>query len=306
MADENKKKTASRPKRGLGKGLNVLFGETGYEPEQQASEQKEMPETTDKSETTVKISSIIANEKQPRKNFDEEELLQLTESIKQYGVLQPLLVKKDGENYRIIAGERRYRAAKEAGLKEIPVVVRDYTSQQAAEISIIENVQRADLNPMEEAMAYQTLIDEYGLRQEDIADRVSKNRTTITNALRLLKLNDEVQKMLAEGLITEGHAKVLLSLSDGEGQLELANRIMDEGLSVRETEKIVRALQNKKAPKEEKELSNQSLYHEYEEKLRNRIGTKVRIQRKAEDKGRIEIDYYSDMDLQKILDLIGI
>ena len=187
MAEENTKKTSSKPKRGLGKGMSALFGESGYQAETQSSSEASSSGSLFKGEVTVKIETIITNEKQPRKNFDREELAQLTESIKQYGVLQPLLVKKEGDNYRIIAGERRYRAAKEAGLKEVPVIVRDYTSQQAAEISIIENVQRADLNPLEEAMAYQMLIDDYGLKQEEIADKVSKNRTTITNALRLLK-----------------------------------------------------------------------------------------------------------------------
>ena len=305
MADENKKKTASRPKRGLGKGLNVLFGETGYEPEQQASEQKEMPESTDKSETTVKISSIIANEKQPRKNFDEEELLQLTESIKQYGVLQPLLVKKDGENYRIIAGERRYRAAKEAGLKEIPVVVRDYTSQQAAEISIIENVQRADLNPMEEAMAYQMLIDDYGLKQEEVAEKVSKNRTTITNSLRLLKLSENVRMMVAGGTLSAGHARALIPVEDEETQYTLAKEIVEKQLSVRETEKLVKQAGRKKPEKKKKDEPDYSIFfREYEDKMKEILGTKVHINRRDKNKGRIEIDYYSQNELERIMELL--
>ena len=305
MAEENKKKAASRPKRGLGKGLNVLFGEAGYESEQKASENQEAQESAGKSETTVKIASIIANEKQPRKNFNEEELLQLTESVKQYGILQPLLVKKDGENYRIIAGERRYRAAKEAGLKEIPVVVRDYTNQQAAEISIIENVQRADLNPMEEAMAYQMLIDDYGLKQEEVADKVSKNRTTITNSLRLLKLSEKVRLMVAEGILSAGHARTLIPVEDEETQYALAQEITEKQLSVRETEKLVKQSGKKKPEKKKKDEPDYSLfYREYEDKMKEILGTKVHINRRDKNKGRIEIDYYSQNELERIMELL--
>ena len=285
---------------------SLTGGTSSLEESVDLSDRNGPKDETENNVVMLKIRQIESNKNQPRRKFDEDSLTELSDSIEKYGVLQPVLVQKKGEYYELIAGERRWRAARMAGLKEIPAIVREYSPRERAQVSLIENLQREDLNPIEEAQAYRTLIESYHLTQDAIAEELSKSRTAITNALRLLKLNDEVQKMLAEGLITEGHAKVLLSLSDEEGQLELANRIMDEGLSVRETEKIVRALQNKKAPKEEKELSNQSLYHEYEEKLRNRIGTKVRIQRKAEDKGRIEIDYYSDMDLQKILDLIGI
>ena len=305
MAEDNKKK-AARPKRGLGKGLNALFGESGYEQEKNADPEPEKQAEAVKSEVTVKITSIIANEKQPRKNFDEEELSQLTESVRQYGVLQPLLVKKEGEKYRIIAGERRYRAAKEAGLKEIPVVIRDYTSQQAAEVSIIENVQRADLNPMEEAMAYQMLIDDYGLKQEEIAGKVSKNRTTITNALRLLKLSDKVRLMVAQGALSAGHARTLVPVEDEETQYALAREVVEKQLSVRETERLVKQAGRKKPERKKKDEPDYSIYfREYEDKMKEILGTKVHINRRDKNKGRIEIDYYSQNELERIMELLG-
>ena len=305
MPEENKKK-AARPKRGLGKGLNALFGESGYEPEKAALPEPEKQSEAAKSDVTVKISSIIVNEKQPRKNFDEEELSQLTESVRQYGVLQPLLVKKEGEKFRIIAGERRYRAAKEAGLKEIPVVVRDYTSQQAAEVSIIENVQRADLNPMEEAMAYQMLIDDYGLKQEEIAGKVSKNRTTITNALRLLKLSDKVRQMVAQGSLSAGHARTLVPVEDEEIQYALAKEVIDKQLSVRETERLVKQSARKKPERKNKIEPDYSIYYrEYEDKMKEILGTKVHINRRDKNKGRIEIDYYSQNELERIMELLS-
>ena len=305
MAEENKKK-ASRPKRGLGKGLNALFGESGYEPEKTAAPEPEKESEAVKSDVTVKISSIIANEKQPRKNFNEEELSQLTESVKQYGVLQPLLVKKEGEKYRIIAGERRYRAAKEAGLKEIPVVIRDYTSQQAAEVSIIENVQRADLNPMEEAMAYQMLIDDYGLKQEEIAGKVSKNRTTITNALRLLKLSEKVRLMVAQGSLSAGHARTLVPVEDEDIQYALAKEVVEKQLSVRETERLVKQSGRKKPERKNKVEPDYSIFfREYEDKMKEILGTKVHINRRDKNKGRIEIDYYSQNELERIMELLG-
>ena len=305
MAEENKKK-AARPKRGLGKGLNALFGESGYELEKPSIPEQEKESEAVKSEITVKISSIIANEKQPRKNFNEEELSQLTESVKQYGVLQPLLVKKEGEKFRIIAGERRYRAAKEAGLKEIPVVVRDYTSQQAAEVSIIENVQRADLNPMEEAMAYQMLIDDYGLKQEEIAGKVSKNRTTITNALRLLKLSEKVRLMVAQGSLSAGHARTLVPVEDEETQYALAKEVVEKQLSVRETERLVKQAGRKKPERKNKVEPDYSIdFREYEDKMTEILGTKVHINRRDKNKGRIEIDYYSQNELERIMELLG-
>lgn len=277
------------------------------EQEAAAAGQKAVNEEKPGGEVLVKISRILANEAQPRKNFGEEPLKELTESVRQYGVLQPLLVKKDGDNYRIIAGERRFRAAKAAGLTEIPVIVRDYTTQQAAEISIIENVQREDLNPIEEAMAYQMLIDDYGLTQEEIAERVSRNRTTVTNAIRLLKLSDEVKAMVAEGTLSQGHARTLLGIEDPEKQLELAKQVIVKSLSVRDTERLVKLAGRKphrKPAEDETEGNDVSLFfRDYEDKMRTILGTKVHISRRDRNKGRIEIDYYSTAELERIMEL---
>lgn len=326
-------------KRGLGKGLGALFGEADdvkQETSADKTEQKageETPKTGKKTagkpgesgkpaaenktpsepaseqtgEVLIRLSQIEANDKQPRKNFDAAELDELTASVKQYGILQPLIVQKSGKKFRIIAGERRFRAAKQAGLKEVPVIIRDYSGQQAAEIAIIENVQRADLNPVEEAMAYQTLIDDYGLRQEDIAERVSKNRTTITNALRLLKLTESVREMVAQGLLSAGHARTLVVVEDPEDQKRLADEIVEKGLNVRETEKLIRQLGKKKAkPADEEKPSEDPLkifYQEYEEQMHSLLGTKVRINRRDKNKGRIEIDYYSQAELERLMEL---
>ncbi len=301
-------------RRGLGKGLKILMGNIEEEAIQggaaQSSENKKEDTTQEKNaseggEIFLKISEIHANSNQPRKTFDVEELKELTESIRQFGVLQPLLVQQEREGYRIIAGERRFRAAKEAGLKEIPVIIRKYSSQQAAEISIIENVQRSDLNPLEEAMAYQMLIDDYGLKQEEIAERVSKNRTTITNALRLLKLCPEVRELVAAGLISAGHARTLVGIEDTELQKELAGIIAEKGISVRETEKLVKqAGKTKKKKAEDDEKRYDIFFQEYEEHMRGILGTKVHISRRDKNKGRIEIDYYSSAELDRIMDLL--
>ena len=303
MAEE-KKTNSSRPRRGLGKGFNALFGET-QETDQVRSSAEQNEKEAVSGEVTIKVSEIEANKNQPRKNFDEEELQQLTESIRQYGLLQPVLVKREGNKYRIIAGERRFRAAKKAGLKEIPVLIRDYSSQQAAEISIIENVQRSDLNPMEEALAYQMLIDDYGLKQEEIAARVSKNRTTITNALRLLKLGEKVRDMVAEGKLSSGHARALVPVEDEELQYTLALQIVEKQLSVRETEKLIKQAGKKKPSKEKKQEPDYSLFFkEYEDRMKEILGTKVSINRRDKNKGRIEIDYYSQNELERIMELL--
>ena len=303
MAEE-KKTSTSRPRRGLGKGFKALCGET-QESEQVRSSGDKTESNAASGEVTVKISEIEANKNQPRKSFDEEELQQLTESIRQYGLLQPILVKKEGNKYRIIAGERRFRAAKNAGLKEIPVLIRDYSSQQAAEISIIENVQRSDLNPMEEALAYQMLIDDYGLKQEEIAERVSKNRTTITNALRLLKLCEKVRAMVAEGKLSAGHARALVPVEDEELQYVLAQQIVEKQLSVRDTEKLVKQAGRKKPSKEKKQEPDFSIFFkEYEDRMKEILGTKVSINRRDKNKGRIEIDYYSQKELERIMELL--
>ena len=257
-------------------------------------------------EKFLNISLIEPNSSQPRKMFDEEQMNELAESIKTYGILQPLLVQKRGELYEIIAGERRWRAAKIAGLKEVPVIVREYTKQQTMEIALIENVQREDLNPIEEAKAYQMLIQEFGLKQEEVAERVAKNRATVTNSMRLLKLDERVQELLIQNRITGGHARALLVLEDGEQQFQLANKIISNKLSVREVERLVKLLtkppKKKEAASEERDLS--VFYHDLEEKLKSVMGTKVIINKKDKNKGRIEIEYYSSAELERLAELI--
>lgn len=257
-------------------------------------------------ETLVKLSKIEPNEEQPRKKFDEESLQELADSIKEYGILQPLLVKKNGDMYRIIAGERRWRAAKTAGLKEVPVIIREYDRQQSVEIALIENVQRADLNPIEEAFAYQQLMQEFGLKQEEIASRVAKNRATITNSIRLLKLAAPVQKLLIDGQISSGHARALLGIDDAEKQIQVAKDVVEKGLSVREVEKLVKAMS--KPPKEKKEKEEERdlsfIFQDLEDRMKGIMGTKVMIHQKDKNKGRIEIEYYSPSELERIVELI--
>lgn len=285
-------------KGGLGKGLQVLFDEDNKEV---------LLEGEAKSEVLVKISQVEPNREQPRKDFNDHLLKELSESIKQFGVLQPLLVQKKGQYYEIIAGERRWRAAKMAGLKEIPVLIREYTRQETMEIALIENVQREDLNPIEEAMAYQQLIQEFGLKQEEVAQRVSKSRTAITNSMRLLKLDQRVSNMLLQGVLTMGHARALLAIENGEEQYDTACKIEKGGLSVRETEKLVKALGDPKKNKKEKTELDSSLdiiYGDLEERMKSAMGTKVIINKKDKTKGRIEIEYYSQAELERIVELI--
>lgn len=304
---------------GLGKGLGAIFGDEVMESaaeEQEAKHQAKSksaqePEKKEKEndigkELMVKVTAIEPNREQPRKDFNEEAMEELAESMKVYGVLQPLLVQKKGDYYEIIAGERRWRAAKLAGLKEVPVVIREYTKQQTMEIALIENVQREDLNPIEEAKAYQRLIQEFELKQEEIAARVGKNRVTITNSMRLLKLDERVQDLLIQNQITGGHARALLSVEDGQLQYELAGKIIAENLSVRETEKLVKSLSKKKNPKEKK-VEDESLtliFRDLEERMKSAMGTKVSINRKDKNKGRVEIEYYSESELERIVELI--
>lgn len=274
-------------------------------------------ETAAKSEPVVKIvevekekflniSEIEPNVSQPRKMFDEEQLGELAESIRRYGVLQPLLVQKKGDRYELIAGERRWRDAKLAGFREVPVIVREYTRQQTMEIALIENVQRADLNPIEEAKAYQMLIQEFGLRQEDVAERVAKNRATITNSMRLLKLDERVQEMLIQDRLTGGHARALLSLEDGEKQYQLALKTVENHLSVREVERLVKELLKPKKVKKkaDPERDMEVFFKDLEEKLKGVMGTKVSINRKDKNKGRIEIEYYSSAELERLIELL--
>ena len=304
---------------GLGKGLGAIFGDEVMESaaeEQEAkhqakSKKAQEPETKEEDsdigkELMVKVTSIEPNREQPRKDFNEEAMEELAESMKVYGVLQPLLVQKKGDYYEIIAGERRWRAAKLAGLKEVPVVIREYTKQQTMEIALIENVQREDLNAIEEAKAYQRLIQEFELKQEEIAARVGKSRVTITNSMRLLKLDERVQEMLIQNQITGGHARALLTVEDGELQYKLAGKIIAENLSVREIEKIVKSLSKKKNPKE-KNVEDESLaliFRDLEERMKSAMGTKVSINRKDKNKGRVEIEYYSESELERIVELI--
>lgn len=308
-------------KTGLGKGLGALFGDEvlkesdkKVQTETKAAEQKQeetIESKKDEAETgrelTVKISLIEPNREQPRRDFNEEKLQELADSMKNYGVLQPLLVQKNGDYYEIIAGERRWRAAKLAGLKEIPVVIREYSKQQKMEIALIENVQRADLNPIEEAMAYQQLMQEFHMKQEEIAARVAKNRTTITNSMRLLKLDKRIQDMLIENKLSSGHARALLSIEDHDVQYQIAEKIVVEGMSVREVEKLVKSLSKPKKEKEEKTREEESLsviFQNLEDRMKSIMGTKVVINRKDKNKGRIEIEYYSSAELERIVELI--
>ncbi|NLP16094.1 MAG: ParB/RepB/Spo0J family partition protein [Clostridiales bacterium] len=288
----------SAVKRGLGKGLDVMIPE-------RITEAVEVIENVSR-ETLLPVHEIEPNKSQPRKNFDEEALKELSDSIKQYGIIQPLIVQKRDKYYEIIAGERRWRAARIAGLKEIPVIIKDYTPQETIEVALIENIQREDLNPIEEAQAYQRLIKEYQLTQEELADKVSKSRVTITNSLRLLKLDERVQQMLTDELLTGGHARALLSLEDKNFQYETACKIIDKKLSVRDTEKLVKQmLKGKPTKKPAVADDNDYIYRDLEEKLKNIIGTKVSINRKQKNKGKIEIEYYSNEDLERIMDLFN-
>ena len=256
-------------------------------------------------EQTLKLNLIEPNSEQPRKNFDEESLQELADSIKQYGILQPLIVQKKGSHYEIIAGERRWRAAKLAGITDVPVLIREYDKQQTMEIALIENVQRADLNPIEEAQAFQQLIQEFHLTQEEIANRVSKNRATITNSMRLLKLDSRVQDMLAEGKISSGHARALLGLEDRERQYQVAVKIIEEKLSVRDVEKLVKMMNRPpKEKKPEKGPDIDLIYRQVEDKLKSIMGTKVVINQKDKNKGRIEIEYYSQEELERLIELM--
>ena len=289
-------------KRGLGRGLNALIN-TGSDTENNKENTKENHEYK---EVFINISLVEPNRNQPRKEFDKESLSELANSIKQYGILQPIIVQKNGDMYEIIAGERRWRAAKEAGLTEVPVIVRDYDKQKVMEISIIENIQREDLNPIEEAMAYQSLMEEYGLKHDELAEKVSKNRSTITNSMRLLKLSKNIQQMLIDGRISTGHAKVLLSVEDINEQEKIAQELIDKSLSVRELEKLVKKHTKPRKKKDDKDNKDYSLfYREYEDRLKDILGTKVQINTKDKNKGRIEIDYYSAAELERIVELLN-
>lgn len=295
---------------GLGKGLDSLIS-PGHSAKAEAKEKPAKPEVkvvekvVEKPvEMKLKISEIEPNREQPRKSFDEDGLIELSESIKQFGVLQPILAQKKDDYYEIIAGERRWRAAKLAGIKEVPVIIKDFTEQEVVEISLIENIQRESLNPIEEAHAYKRLMEEFHLRQDEIAERVSKSRTAVTNSMRLLKLDDRVQQMVVDEMLTTGHVRTLLALENKELQYNTAMKIFDEKLSVRETERLVKEILNPKVKKEKKvNLEEEAIYEGLEEKIKSIIGTKVSIHRGAKHKGKIEIEYYSQEELERIMDL---
>ncbi len=284
-----------KKKGGLGKGIDtIITADKKIVSAKKAAESK--------IEEMIDINKVEPNKDQPRKVFNEDSLIELSDSIKQHGIVQPLIVTKKDDYFEIIAGERRWRAAKLAGLKEVPVVVKDYTDQEIMEIALIENIQREDLNPVEEALAYQRLIQEYNLKQDELAERVSKSRTAITNSLRLLKLDERVQNMLVEENISSGHARALLAIKDNDEQYNLAMKIFDEKLSVRETEKLIKSLGKEKKPAKKKtELKNDFVYRDIEEKLKRITGTKVTINRKSEHSGKIEIEYYTPEDLETIM-----
>ena len=288
--------------KGLGRGINALIPEEPAETNEKVIVKEVV--VKEPAETKVRLSQVEPNREQPRKMFDEDALIELSESIKQYGVLQPLLVQKKDNYYEIIAGERRWRAAKLAGVKEVPVIIKDYSDQEVMEIALIENIQRENLNPIEEAMAYKRLLEEFDLKQDEVAERVSKSRTAVTNSMRLLKLSERVQQMIVDDMISTGHARALLALDDEEQQYILANKIFDEKLSVRETEKLVKALKNPKKEVKVQKQEHMFVYDNLEEHLKNIIGTKVSVNPKANGKGKIEIEYYSEEELERIYDLI--
>ena len=290
--------------KGLGKGLDSLIPDKVGITETVEEEKKD--------EVMVNINKVEPNREQPRKNFDEDALLELAESIKQFGVLQPLLVQDKETYYEIVAGERRWRAAKLAGVKEIPIIVKNLTPQEIVEISLIENIQREDLNPIEEAIAFKRLLTEFNLKQDEVAERVSKSRTTVTNSMRLLKLDEKVQQMVIDEMLTTGHARALLAIENHEKQYTVAQKVFDEKLSVRETEKLVKKLakandsDSKKVDKEdEDELKRlRVVYHDLEEKMKEALGTKVVINYKDKNKGKIEIEYYDSEQFEHLYDML--
>lgn len=290
--------------KGLGKGLDALIPNTVEVKEEKIKKEKISNEQDKEFERTVKITMVEPNREQPRKNFDEDSLIELAESIKQFGLLQPILVQDRKNYFEIVAGERRWRAAKMAGLKEVPVIVRDLTEQEIVEISLIENIQRENLNPIEEAMAYKRLLTEFDLKQDEVAERVSKSRTAVTNSMRLLKLCDEVQQMIIDDMITTGHARALISIEDKEQQYAIAQKIFDEKLSVRDVEKLVKDINKPVKEKKEvkKDKSLEIIYQDIEEKLKQALSTKVEIISKGNGIGKIEIEFYNHDDLEKITD----
>ncbi len=290
-------------KRGLGKGLDSMIPEK-IDRTKPAAVKKQDDNVS--RETLININEIEPNKGQPRKNFDEDAIQELADSIKQYGIIQPLILQKKDKYYVIVAGERRWRAAKLAGLKKIPAIIKDYSPQEIMEIALIENLQREDLNPIEEAIAFQNLIKEFNLKQDEVAERVSKSRVAVTNSMRLLKLDVKVQQMLIDGMISSGHARTLLAIEEPEQQYQVAMKVFDEKLSVRETEKLIRnLLAAEENSKKEIALTKEDsfIYRDLEEKMKKIIGAKVCIKKKANNNGKIEIEYYSTEELERIIEL---
>lgn len=292
--------------RGLGKGLDSLIPDTIGEVKAKQKEKNSDNKDNKHTETLVKITKVEPNREQPRKTFDEDALLELAESIKQFGLLQPILVQDRQEYYEIIAGERRWRAAKLAGLKEVPVIIKNLTEQEIVEISLIENIQREDLNPIEEALAYKRLLTEFNLKQDEVAERVSKSRTAVTNSMRLLKLNEEVQRMVVEDMISTGHARALLAIENPEEQYVLAQKVFDEKLSVRDIEKLVKNYKKPEKMKKVKEVDKglEIIYQDIENKLKEKLSTKVAIQPKGDGSGKIEIEFFNHEDFDRLVEVI--
>lgn len=290
-------------KSGLGKGLDSLIPvqSSSKKTDTKKEEKAVVVKTVVKNEEQkLKITEVEPNRDQPRKKFDEDGLYELADSIRQFGVIQPLIVQKRDGYYEIIAGERRWRAAKMAGLKEVPVIIKEYTDQQIVEISLIENIQRENLNPIEEAVAFKRLLTEFHLKQDEVAERVSKSRTAVTNSMRLLKLDERVQQMVIDDMLTTGHARALLAIEDKELQYKVAQRVFDEKLSVREVEKLTKSI-SKPDKKERQEIKNQFVYEDFEEKMKALLGTKVTINHRSNNQGKIVIDYYSNDELERLL-----
>ena len=298
---------AGKAPRGLGKGLDSLIPVSSSaqksNTESKAADKKE----EQGQETMVKITKVEPNREQPRKKFDEDALQELADSIKQYGVISPILVQDRKTYYEIVAGERRWRAAKLAGLKEVPVIIKNFTEQEIVEISLIENIQRENLNPIEEAQAYKRLLTEFNLKQDEVAERVSKSRTAVTNSMRLLKLCDEVQQMIIDDMISTGHARALISIEDPEQQYMIAQRVFDEKLSVRDVEKLVKNLNKPEKVKKEtpEDKSLEVIYQDLEEKMKQILGTKVSITSKGNGSGKMEIEFYNHDDLDRIIEMIS-
>jgi ParB family transcriptional regulator, chromosome partitioning protein len=298
---------AGKAPRGLGKGLDSLIPVSSSAQKSNTESKTADKKEEQGQETMVKITKVEPNREQPRKKFDEDALQELADSIKQYGVISPILVQDRKTYYEIVAGERRWRAAKLAGLKEVPVIIKNFTEQEIVEISLIENIQRENLNPIEEAQAYKRLLTEFNLKQDEVAERVSKSRTAVTNSMRLLKLCDEVQQMIIDDMISTGHARALISIEDPEQQYMIAQRVFDEKLSVRDVEKLVKNLNKPEKVKKEipEDKSLEVIYQDLEEKMKQILGTKVSITSKGNGSGKMEIEFYNHDDLDRIIEMIS-